>query len=188
MVTAKRLVTRARIEGLVISLVALGYVWETRNIPSLFQMPGVPGPAAFPTMLGIVLGLSGLWRLVRGAPDDELAAEAGRAAEELAANEEARPGAAAAAAALGGARAWLAVHGKFVGLWAVLLGYFVFMPELGFPLGSALALGAMGWLLGERRWQVYGVGAVVVTAILYVAFAYGLGVRLPLGVLSFLGK
>jgi hypothetical protein len=46
----------------------------------------------------------------------------------------------------------------------------------------------MGWLLGERRPYVYGVGAVVVTAILYVAFAYGLGVRLPLGVLSFLGK
>jgi hypothetical protein len=29
---------------------------------------------------------------------------------------------------------------------------------------------------------------VVVTAILFVAFSYGLGVRLPLGVLSSLGK
>jgi hypothetical protein len=188
MVTAKNLVTRARVEGLVISLVALGYVWETRNIPSLFQMPGVPGPAAFPTMLGIVLGLSGLWRLVRGAPADELAEESDREAGEVAANEEARPGAAAAADALGGARRWLALHGKFAGLWAALLGYFVFMPELGFPLGSALALGAMAWLLGERRWYVYGAGAVGVTAILYLAFAYGLGVRLPLGVLSFLGR
>ncbi len=70
----------------------------------------------------------------------------------------------------------------------MLLAYFIFMPELGFPLGSALALGAMARLLGERRWYVYGVGAVVVTAVLHLAFAYGLGIRLPLGVLSFLGK
>jgi hypothetical protein len=46
----------------------------------------------------------------------------------------------------------------------------------------------MAWLLCERRWYVYGAGAVGVTAILYLAFAYGLGVRLPLGVLSFLGR
>jgi hypothetical protein len=62
------------------------------------------------------------------------------------------------------------------------------MPELGFPLASALALGAMGRLLGERRWPVVVGGAVAVTAILHLAFAYGLGVRLPLGVLALLGK
>lgn len=179
MVTAKKLATRARAEGLVITLVALGYVWQTRSIPSLFQMPGVPGPAAFPTMLGIALALAGLWRLIVGDAADEAQDEAEPAA--TAGDERAGGGAV-------GVRRWLAAHGRFYGLWAVLLGYFVFMPELGFPLASALALGAMGRLLGERRWWVFGVGAVVVTAVLFVAFSYGLGVRLPLGVLSSLGK
>lgn len=171
MVTAKKLATRARAEGAVITLVALGYLWQTQKIPALFQMPGVPGPAAFPTVLGVALALAGSWRLILGVPADEQAQD----------DEE-------VAAAGGGVRGWLAAHGKFAGLWAVLVGYFAFMPELGFPLGSSLALGAMARLLGERRWYVYGVGAVVVTAVLHLGFAYGLGVRLPLGVLSFLGK
>jgi hypothetical protein len=180
MVTAMKLVTRARVEGLVITLVALGYLWQTRAIPAFYQMPGVPGPAAFPEVLGMALGLAGLWRLVLGAPAGEQEADGAESAEE--------PGQVASAEAAAGARGWIAAHGKFVGLWATLLGYFVFMPELGFPLGSALALAAMGRLLGERRWTVLVGGAVAVTAFLHVSFAYGLGVRLPLGVLSFLGK
>jgi hypothetical protein len=182
MVTANKLVTRARVEGLVIGLVALGYLWQIRAIPAFYQMPGVPGPAAFPEVLGIALGLAGLWRLVRGAPADEQAADD----EESASDGQAV--AAAEAAAGGGAKGWFAAHGKFVGLWATLLGYFAFMPELGFPLGSALALAAMAWLLGERRWPIVAFGSVAVTAVLHLAFAYGLGVRLPLGVLSSLGK
>lgn len=178
MVTAKRLVTRARIEGLVIGLVALGYLWEIRAIPVFYQMPGVPGPAAFPEVLGIALGLSGLWRLFWGAPAEEQAAEDEDAAEQKSET----------AAAGGGVKGWLAAHGKFLGLWATLLGYFVFMPDVGFPLASVIALAAMGRLLGEKRWSVLVVGSVVVTAVLYVSFAYGLGVRLPHGVLSFLGK
>ncbi|WP_242343085.1 tripartite tricarboxylate transporter TctB family protein [Anaeromyxobacter terrae] len=110
------------------------------------------------------------------APDDEDVVEARR--------EEGAGGVGARARA----RGWLAAHGRFCGLWIVVLGYFVFMPELGFPLGSALALAAMGRLLGERRWHVVVGGALVVTAVLHLTFAKGLGVRLPLGVLSFLGK
>ncbi len=181
MVTAKKLVTRARLEGLVIAAVALGYLWQVRNIPALFQMPGVPGPAAFPTLLGVALGFAGAWRLLRGAPADEQASDEEEAAEAR------REGVAAEADAGGGARGWLAAHGRFYGLWLVLLGYFVFMPELGFPIGSALALAAMGRLLGEKRGAVVVGGAVVVTAVLHLVFAKGLGVRLPLGLLSFLG-
>lgn len=182
MVTAKKLATRARAEGAVITLVALGYLWQTQKIPALFQMPGVPGPAAFPTVLGVALALAGSWRLVVGALAEEQDGDEEKTAEPQGGVT------AASAAAGGGVRGWLAAHGKFAGLWAVLVGYFTFMPELGFPLGSALALGAMARLLGERRWYVYGLGAVVVTAVLHLAFAYGLGIRLPLGVLSFLGK
>ncbi|MBI5069688.1 MAG: tripartite tricarboxylate transporter TctB family protein [Deltaproteobacteria bacterium] len=179
MVTAK-IVTRARAEGLVILLVALGYVWETRNIPTLFQSPGVPGPAAFPTVLGLVLGLAGLWRLVRGAPGDEAAARAAQKA----AGEAKEPAAAGAPAP-----SWLAAHGRFYALWAVVLGFMFFMPELGFPLGAGAAMLLMFRLLGEKRWHVSAALSIATTAILYLGFSKGLGVRLPLGLLQgLLGK
>lgn len=173
MVTAK-IVTRARAEGLVILLVALGYVWESRRIPDLFGSPGVPGPAAFPTVLGAVLGLAGLWRLLRGAaPGTDDARREAKAAEE-----------AAAAAASGAGPSWLAAHGRFYALWAVLLGFLIFMPELGFPIAAFLGLVSMFFLLGEKRWHVVVPLSLVVTAILQLAFAKGLSVRLPLGLLQ----
>ena len=178
MVSSKTVVTRARAEGLVITLVALGYLWASRGIPSLYRMPGVPGPAAFPTVLGLTLGLAGLWRLVRGAggPDQGL--------------REAEPAGAGPAAGKGGpgVRPWLAAHGRFYGLWAVILGFLAVMPHLGFPVAAALALALQFRLLGERRWPVAAGLAVATTAVLHLAFALGLGVRLPLGVLSFLWR
>lgn len=156
-----RLVTRARVEGLVILLVAVAYILETQRIPALFQSPGVPGPAAFPTVLGAVLGLVGLWRLVRGVPG-----EAPRKREEPPESEK---------------PSWWLAHGRFYALWAVLLGFLVFLPELGFPVAAFLALVAMFRLLDEKRWLLIVPLSVLVTAVLYVAFADGLGVRLPLG-------
>jgi hypothetical protein len=177
-----RIVTRARAEGLVLVLAAAAYLWEASRIPTLFQTAGVPGPTAFPELLGICLALAGAWRLLRGAPADEQAEQDQEAAEERSAMQDAER------AAGGGVRGWLAAHGKFAGLWVTLVGYFVFMPELGFPVASALALVLMMRLLGETRWWLVLGGSLVTTAIVYVAFAQGLGVRLPLGLLSFLGK
>ncbi len=174
--TTNGLVTRARVEGLVIALVALGYLWETRSIPALYQMPGVPGPAAFPTILGLALALAGAWRLVRGAAAG--ADDAEEDAEEDAADPP--PGA--------GVHGWLAAHGRFYALWAVVLGFLALMPHVGFPVGAAVALALMFRLLGERRWPVCAGLAAAASAVLHLAFAVGLGVRLPLGVLSFLGK
>jgi hypothetical protein len=169
MATAK-IVTRARAEGLVILLVALGYAWEARRIPSLFQSPGVPGPAAFPSVLALVLALAGLWRLVRGSPQ-EAAAEAAEAAAEAPAAGAATP-------------SWLAAHGRFYALWGVLLGLLAFLPELGFPVAAFAAMVLMFRLLGEKRWHLLVPLSLVVTAVLHVAFSYGLGVRLPLGILQ----
>jgi hypothetical protein len=163
--TSAKLLTRSRLEGLAILALAAGYVWETRKIPSLFQSPGVPGPAAFPTVLGAVLALAGLWRLVRGSLAD-------RVAQAREAREAGAP------------TSWLAAHGRFYALWAVLLGFLAFLPELGFPAGAFLALALMFRLLDEKRWQVIIPLSLAVTAVLHVAFAYGLGVRLPLGLLQ----
>jgi putative tricarboxylic transport membrane protein len=162
MVTAK-IVTRARAEGLVILLVALGYVWQASLIPALFQSPGVPGPAAFPRVLGLVLGLAGLWRLLRGGP--------GKEADRPAAEEAQSPPAG---------------RGRFYLLWAVLLGFLTFMPELGFPVAACVALAVMFRLLGEERWRVILPLSLGVTVLLYLLFTFVLGVRLPLGLLQHL--
>jgi len=188
MLISRQIVSRARAEGLVISLLAFGYVWETRNIPSLFQTEGVPGPAAFPAALGIVLGLAGLWRLVRGAPGDEAVARKAKEAADEAAAKAAREAGPAAEPA-GAPPTWFRAHGRFYALWAVLLGFMAFMPELGFPLAASAAMICMFWLLGENRWYVSAALAIVTTTILHLAFSYGLGVRLPMGLLQgLLGK
>lgn len=162
MVTSK-VVTRARAEGLVILLVALGYVWQASLIPALFLSPGVPGPAAFPRVLGLVLGLAGLWRLLRGDPRSEV----GRSDEAAAPSPPAG-------------------SGRFYLLWAVLLGFLALMPELGFPVAACAGLAAMFRLLGEERWRVILPLSLGVTVVLYALFTFVLGVRLPLGLLQHL--
>ena len=61
--TLKQLTTRTRVEGLVIMLVAAGYLWEANNVPEFYQLPDAPGPTTFPYLLGIVFALVGLWLL-----------------------------------------------------------------------------------------------------------------------------
>ena len=39
-------------------------------------------------------------------------------------------------------------------MWAVVLGYLWFMPDLGFPLATFLLLVAFIYLLGETRWHI----------------------------------
>jgi len=168
-------VTSARVEGLVVTAVALGYLWETRQIPSLFQMPGVPGPTAFPTMIGVVLVAAGLWRAARGAGRTERALEARE-------REGHEPEAAA------GAAGRPAHGGRFYAMWAVILGYLALMPAAGFPVATAVALAALFVLLGERRVAVAGALSLACTAVLYLGFARGLGVRLPLGLLERLAR
>lgn len=171
MIVARNVVTRARIEGLVILAVALGYLWEARSIPSLYQMPGVPGPTAFPTLVGVVFAASGLWRMLAGR---------GRS--------EARADAAEMAAPRADGAGWLAHSWRFYAMWAVVLAYLVLMPTLGFPVASVAALAALFALLGERRAGAVAGLSVVATAVMYLGFARGLGVRLPLGILEQLVK
>lgn len=169
MTTATKLVTRARVEGLVLLVLALGYLWQARAIPSLYQMPGVPGPTAFPTIVGLVLAACGAWRLVRGAGREEPPGEAG-----------------AAPAAEGGGL--LARSGRFYATWAVLLAYLALMPVLGFPVATVPVLAALFVLLGERRPAVVAALSLGAMAVLHLGFAKGLGVQLPLGVLAPLVK
>ncbi|MBI5578217.1 MAG: tripartite tricarboxylate transporter TctB family protein [Deltaproteobacteria bacterium] len=176
----KKKITRTQVEGLVILLVAIGYLWEAQNVPLLYQVPGVPGPTTFPWLLGIVFGLSGVWLLV--SPHRLIA----RLRKEAADEDEDAP----EAPAPSGAAFWdpITRDWHFYTIWAVILGYLVLMPSLGFPVATALLLAMFVSLLGEQRWWVVAGLALVATTVIYTGFALGLRVRLPLGVLEPLVK
>lgn len=173
----KLLVTRTRVEGLVILLVALAYLWEAHNVPEFYQVPGVPGPTTFPYLLGVIFAACGAWLLA--SPTELLARFRGKA------DAAATP---AAAPAGPGLLSRIAAQWHLIAMWALIIAYLWFMPDLGFPLTTFLLLVAFFWLLGETRWHVIVGLGLVSTVIIYVIFKMGLNVRLPLGVLEFFGK
>lgn len=175
---AGNVVTRARVEGLVILVVALGYLWETKRIPSLYQMPGVPGPTAFPTIVGLALAGAGLWRLLMRASRQEAPEP----------QDERPSGAGSPEGPARGVASWLSRSWRFYAMWAVIVAYLVLMPAVGFPLATVLGLAALFGLLGERRLPVTAGLSVAATVVMYFGFAKGLGVALPLGILEQLLK
>jgi hypothetical protein len=175
----KQLATRTRMEGLVIVLAAAGYLWEAGNVPEFYQLPDAPGPTTFPYLLGIVFAAVGLWLLV--SPLELLK-------QRSAAPTAAEPASAAARAPAAGWLRGLAGDWHFYAMWAVVLAYLWFMPDVGFPVSTFLLLAVFTWLLGEARWWVCIGLAFVATAFIYLSFKHGLNVRLPLGVLETLFK
>jgi putative tricarboxylic transport membrane protein len=171
------LLTRTRVEGLVILLVALAYLWEAHNVPEFYQIPGVPGPTTFPYLLGLIFAACGAWLLV--SPKDLL--------DYLAkAKENAGRHHAATSTTGPGLFTRITAEWHLVAMWAVIIVYLWFMPDLGFPLSTFVLLVTFFYLLGETRW-LFVVGlALVSTVVIYVLFKMGLNVRLPLGVLDFL--
>jgi hypothetical protein len=173
-----RVMTRSRWEGLAIVLVAGGYLLELKNIPSFYEIPGVPGPMAFPRLLGIVFGLAGLWLLFSKG--------------EGKGQEEPEPVAAAANGQEGGGPGeprpsfWHRVGKelRFYAMWAAILGYFVLWPLLGFPIATFLLLVIFFYLMEETRWPVVIGLSLVSTISIYVVFAGGLRVKLGLGLLE----
>lgn len=179
MSSSKNVITRPRIEGLVILLAAAGYLWEAHRVPDFYKLPGVPGPTAFPLILGIVFGICGLWLLV--SPKDWLARK--KAADEANAAAPKEPVAAGRKRTAG-----ITVDWHFYSLWAVILAYLYLMPDVGWPVATAVLIAVFVFLLGEKRWPVILGMALAATVLIYVGFKMGLNVRLPLGVLGSLFK
>lgn len=168
--------TRTRWEGLVILTVACAYLWELTNIPSFYEMPGVPGPMAFPRLLGVVFGVAGLWMLLskgerpampKPAPVPENGQRVGK-------KTDLRPG------------LWqrIILDIRFYAMWAVVLGYLILWPILGFPIATFALLVIFFYLMDETRWPVVIGLSLVSTITIYIIFAKGLNVKLGLGLLT----
>jgi hypothetical protein len=133
-------------------------------------MPGVPGPTVFPLLLGIVFALAGAWLLIHP----------GTRADQEETGEDEKPS--------GSFWGGLLAHWHTCVMWGVILVYLFVMPDLGFPVATALLLLIFFVLLGETRWYVVIGLALGATLAIHLGFALGLNVRLPLGVLAPLFK
>jgi hypothetical protein len=146
---------RNLIAAAVLIAVSVGYGILTSQLPTR-SLPYTPGPPFFPwiaTALLLALSLGLLAQGLFGAVD----------------------GAVVAADAAARRRAGAAL--------AVLLGYLVVLPGLGFVLATIPFFALQMLLFGERRPLPVAAGAVGVTLGLYILFRHGFGVFLPRGML-----
>lgn len=72
---------------------------------------------------------------------------------------------------------------RLVKLVALLLGYFLAIPWLGFALGSVLFCILLIRLLSDLSWQRCVAYAVIMTAVVYLIFITILKVPMPAGIL-----
>lgn len=178
MSASSSIITRGRIEGLIILLVSAGYLWEAHNVPEFYKLPGVPGPTTFPLLLGIVFALCGLWLLV--SPRQLIARRRSAGSS--------TPAPQPPAAIKGGRLAGAAAGWHFFSMWAVILAYLYLMPDLGFPAATVALIAGFLFFMGERRWPIVVGMPLGATLLIYVSFKMGLNVRLPLGILEPLFK
>ncbi len=170
-----KVMTRTRWEGLAILSIAAGYLWELTNIPSFYEMPGVPGPMAFPRLLGVVFGLAGVWLLFSRGEDSKPKEQAIQPVpEKEGADSDRQPG-------LVGR---LVRDRQFYAMWAIILGYLILWPILGFPIATFFLLVVFFYLMDETRWPVVIGLSLASTLVIYIVFAKGLNVKLGLGLLA----
>ena len=149
--------------GLAGLLLALGtfLLVETQRIAVPVSANSI-GPRFFPTVVGVVLVVVSLWLAVdvlRGGHGEMEAAED----VDVTRSSDWRT---------------LAL------LSAVFLGHAAVLEPLGFPVAAALLFFGVAASLGSRRWTRDAAVAVVLSVLVFVAFARGLGVGLPAGVLQ----
>lgn len=155
-------ITRSRTEALFVILGVVGYIWVGLSLPPHYKMAGVPGPSVFPSILGAIMAGGALWLLIFPGKQEKYKSSPS------------------------GLSRWrrLLKAWRFFFMWSLLITYVFLLPVLGFVISSAVLLASFFFLLGEKRWYLGISISLVFTIVIYIAFAKGLQIRLPLGVLE----
>lgn len=79
-------------------------------------------------------------------------------------------------------------RGYLRGLLTILVSflYVLAFKPVGYILSSMLAVFALMVIFGNRKWLLMCIITIVFPVLLYVAFRYGLNIKLPVGILTFL--
>ena len=140
--------------GVVLTFLALVWLWLVDNYIPDVATEGEPGPRALPFLLGVILAMLGV-ALALSGPAGPRAEEDGRSS--------AGPAPRTALTTV-----------------ALLLGYAFLLDKLGFITATAvLMLAAMAGVLGMRRWVFMAVFAAAFAAGSWLVFNTLLGIPLP---------
>lgn len=151
-------IPRDAILGVVALVLAGAYHTEATRIPKSLLEDGV-GADGVPRVLAIAMAAVGAILLVRG----------------LATWRSAEP-----------ARLPLRAHVRALGLLAILAGYVVVLPHLGYAVTIALLIGIVAAYAGARRWPTVVATAAGGAGVLLVLFKWLLGLPMPTGALGWL--
>lgn len=161
----------------IVLIVIAAYLWyrtgQFRQVP-----PGDLGPDFWPQLLTILLGVTAGVRAVHKVLVLRRAARASAAGNAAPADD------AAAGPGVDEGDEEPIFRGKAAIVMALAVGYVVGVIYLGYPLATAVFLGAFLWLSGKRNWllvtAVSVVGALVFTytfqKIVFVALPTGVGI------------
>lgn len=149
------------IAAVVLIVCGLGYMYLTSGLP-VRSLPNTPGPSFFPWIISVVLlGLSVALLLQAITSSDGYAATLGEGRAEAGRN-----------------------RGRAIWALGAFIAYVVLLPRFGFIIATAPFFAFQMVLFGERRPLLVAIGALAMTAILYVLFRHGFGVFLPRGLLT----
>ena len=151
-----KLMARVRFEALIILCIVVLYVWKGLSIPAYYSLPGVPGPAIFPIILGVVMSAAALWLLIfpgRQTSKEKALSTVPRLLGVIQEN-------------------W-----RFYLMWGMLIAYVFLLPFLGFLICSIVLLAAFFFLLGEKRWHIGILIAGVFSIGIYFLFAKALQIN-----------
>ncbi len=148
----------------VLIVCGLIYGYLTSRLPAR-SLPHTPDPSFFPWIVTVVVLALSTVLLIQG----------------LTAEREAPAPASAPAPDLTERR-----RAVMPGVWALaaFVVYLAALPGLGFLIATAPFFTALMVLYGERRPLRVGLGAIAMTALLYVLFRHGFSVFLPRGLLA----
>jgi len=134
------------------------------------QVGGAIGPEAYPGLLALLIIALALLLAVRAARGGT-----SRTAPEIAGTDELDDAVFASGAPNR--------RGVVLTLGLLCL-YTLLLPPVGYLLATPPALVGLMLLTGERRWLLMIIGAVLLTAVLYLFFRYGMNLVLPEGLLG----
>ena len=144
-----------RIAALLLLLVVALYGWEGAKLTAALQVD-VIGPGFFPKILTAIGVMLGVLLFIRRSPREGDDKNAAKQGSDLVA----------------------------LAPLAFLLAYVLALEPVGFPLATAAFLAITFRYLGHPTWKGALFHAVVITAVVFGLFHFGLDIKLPLGVLA----
>ena len=148
------------VEGWLFIIIATGVLWDSRTYPPSLSS-GTPGPAFFPRLLALLLGIAGVVLLIKRyrttAPRDKKGSI-------LPMHSRKKP-----------ATKW-----KHLGLTIVTIaGFLLVSPQMGTVFALPILVSSLMWLIGERSTLLLVTIPLAFSVFVYGVFSVALGVPLP---------